>query len=132
QWSFAAAPPGTVARSRRWNLVLIAILAFLVLGVFVVAEAPHTGSGASNSANASLKEGATPASVQHANSIKGFPPDIHGREGPGYLHKDLRGGHHTSRSEEHTSELQSPDHLVCRLLLEKKKIKKPHSPTTAR
>src|SRR5438552_7249527 len=24
------------------------------------------------------------------------------------------------RSEEHTSELQSPDHLVCRLLLEKK------------
>src|SRR5258708_28184875 len=30
-------------------------------------------------------------------------------------------GHH--RSEEHTSELQSPDHLVCRLLLEKKKNK---------
>src|SRR5947208_12773008 len=28
-----------------------------------------------------------------------------------------------ARSEEHTSELQSPDHLVCRLLLEKKKIK---------
>src|SRR5256885_14509758 len=30
----------------------------------------------------------------------------------------------TSRSEEHTSELQSPCNLVCRLLLEKKKIKK--------
>src|SRR5258708_23630382 len=28
-----------------------------------------------------------------------------------------------NRSEEHTSELQSPDHLVCRLLLEKKKKK---------
>src|SRR5258708_28679579 len=28
------------------------------------------------------------------------------------------------RSEEHTSELQSPDHLVCRLLLEKKKKNK--------
>src|SRR5258708_14285342 len=28
------------------------------------------------------------------------------------------------RSEEHTSELQSPDHLVCRLLLEKKKVHK--------
>src|SRR5258708_19024438 len=27
------------------------------------------------------------------------------------------------RSEEHTSELQSPDHLVCRLLLGKKKIR---------
>src|SRR5258708_26684788 len=31
--------------------------------------------------------------------------------------------HTVVRSEEHTSELQSPDHLVCRLLLEKKKIK---------
>src|SRR5690348_17721328 len=30
----------------------------------------------------------------------------------------------TTRSEEHTSELQSPVHLVCRLLLEKKKKKK--------
>src|SRR5690348_17451729 len=29
-----------------------------------------------------------------------------------------------TRSEEHTSELQSPVHLVCRLLLEKKKITK--------
>src|SRR5258708_17413036 len=36
-----------------------------------------------------------------------------------------------SRSEEHTSELQSPDHLVCRLLLEKKKIKQ-HLQTIAR
>src|SRR5439155_26406683 len=31
---------------------------------------------------------------------------------------------HRSRSEEHTSELQSRGHLVCRLLLEKKKKKK--------
>src|SRR5258708_27131647 len=31
----------------------------------------------------------------------------------------LQAGRH-DRSEEHTSELQSPDHLVCRLLLEKK------------
>src|SRR5258708_39877655 len=30
-------------------------------------------------------------------------------------------GRWRERSEEHTSELQSPDHLVCRLLLEKKK-----------
>src|SRR5258708_17993395 len=33
-----------------------------------------------------------------------------------------------SRSEEHTSELQSPDHLVCRLLLEKKKTVQPRAP----
>src|SRR5258708_31355726 len=34
------------------------------------------------------------------------------------------------RSEEHTSELQSPDHLVCRLLLEKKKPNKRRYPGT--
>src|SRR5258708_19857229 len=39
------------------------------------------------------------------------------------------GKRRTLRSEEHTSELQSPDHLVCRLLLEKKKNK--HSPLYA-
>src|SRR5258708_24433566 len=31
------------------------------------------------------------------------------------------------RSEEHTSELQSPDHLVCRLLLEKKNNNPPNN-----
>src|SRR5258708_2984024 len=34
---------------------------------------------------------------------------------------DKPDAHPPIRSEEHTSELQSPDHLVCRLLLEKKK-----------
>src|SRR5256885_9208113 len=33
-----------------------------------------------------------------------------------------RHGHHRQRSEEHTSELQSPCNLVCRLLLEKKPL----------
>src|SRR5690348_17458405 len=36
-------------------------------------------------------------------------------------HRQRRRVLRTSRSEEHTSELQSPVHLVCRLLLEKKK-----------
>src|SRR5947208_5598688 len=36
------------------------------------------------------------------------------------------------RSEEHTSELQSPDHLVCRLLLEKKKKKNRNHTTQLR
>src|SRR5438552_6743584 len=35
------------------------------------------------------------------------------------------GPRRSPRSEEHTSELQSPDQLVCRLLLEKKKMKAP-------
>src|SRR5207244_13248324 len=43
-----------------------------------------------------------------------------GLRGPGAAGREIP----LSRSEEHTSELQSPDHLVCRLLLEKKnKIK---------
>src|SRR5947208_16935520 len=50
------------------------------------------------------------------------------RQSPGLAHGGRGGGaagglHLLQRSEEHTSELQSPDHLVCRLLLEKKKIK---------
>src|SRR5438552_12279892 len=47
----------------------------------------------------------------------------------GVHHVDVLHRHHApaerrgiGRSEEHTSELQSPDHLVCRLLLEKKKL----------
>src|SRR4051794_41324332 len=37
-------------------------------------------------------------------------------------HGEVLAAHHANhRSEEHTSELQSPVHLVCRLLLEKKK-----------
>src|SRR5689334_23531232 len=43
--------------------------------------------------------------------------DVHAEEGR--LEPAL-----ASRSEEHTSELQSQFHLVCRLLLEKKKINK--------
>src|SRR3712207_7045405 len=45
-------------------------------------------------------------------------------------------GHAVGRSEEHTSELQSRQYLVCRLLLEKKKNiefkkrKRPHKETT--
>src|SRR5258708_30515768 len=52
------------------------------------------------------------------------PPQASGRGGdpPGRLRSPQRPApFHLPRSEEHTSELQSPDHLVCRLLLEKKK-----------
>src|SRR5256885_8380235 len=37
-----------------------------------------------------------------------------------------QGRSYANRSEEHTSELQSPCNLVCRLLLEKKKKKQTH------
>src|SRR6266446_8200888 len=51
-----------------------------------------------------------------------------GREGKprGGARGARRGGTGRTRSEEHTSELQSPCNLVCRLLLEKKKKKKKH------
>src|SRR2546426_1742968 len=41
----------------------------------------------------------------------------------GLLHRLAPDVAHAGRSEEHTSELQSPCNLVCRLLLEKKKKK---------
>src|SRR3712207_8239734 len=43
----------------------------------------------------------------------------------GYAHVSSC-GHVTARSEEHTSELQSRQYLVCRLLLEKKKTSTTH------
>src|SRR5258708_16078320 len=52
-------------------------------------------------------------SVQRPHGADSAPTDSPGHS---ILHKRLR-------SEEHTSELQSPDHLVCRLLLEKKKTR---------
>src|SRR5438552_18564828 len=60
------------------------------------------------------------------------PGPPHGRA-PSRLLRTLPGGvlvpegSAEGRSEEHTSELQSPDHLVCRLLLEKKKDTVTHS-----
>src|SRR5690348_17911313 len=49
------------------------------------------------------------------------------RAAAGNVVRLARYAHH--RSEEHTSELQSPVHLVCRLLLEKKKNTSTHSST---
>src|SRR3712207_8305590 len=43
----------------------------------------------------------------------------------GLLARVARPGLVAGRSEEHTSELQSRQYLVCRLLLEKKKVKEP-------
>src|SRR5258708_38391518 len=55
------------------------------------------------------------ARERHVDAGEVVRGDIGERGGGG------RRAHRCRRSEEHTSELQSPDHLVCRLLLEKKK-----------
>ena len=44
QWHFVPVPPGTEARFRRWNMIMIAILAFIVLGLLAVASIPHKHS----------------------------------------------------------------------------------------
>src|SRR5258708_10678490 len=49
------------------------------------------------------------------------PGHLAGAVGAEDLPYQARAGREIERSEEHTSELQSPDHLVCRLLLEKKR-----------
>src|SRR2546422_4364513 len=63
---------------------------------------------------------------RHAVEDGRAPHDVgRGLEGDartdGGVGEDRRPGHAAVRSEEHTSELQSRLHLVCRLLLEKKK-----------
>src|SRR5258708_10873206 len=63
-----------------------------------------------NSASATMQRTTTPPLIS-AYSIVLTPTSKYGRSR----------SHQHHRSEEHTSELQSPDHLVCRLLLEKKK-----------
>src|SRR2546426_4886482 len=64
------------------------------------------------------------SSAQRAGALPRCPRPREGAPGslPGFPLEGVR-------SEEHTSELQSPCNLVCRLLLEKKKKTKGHSPT---
>src|SRR5438876_4833794 len=64
-------------------------------------------------------EGATQRSVERCEADRRQRPRRAGRSGA----RGARSRRHcvARRSEEHTSELQSPVHLVCRLLLEKKK-----------
>src|SRR5258708_10636328 len=68
----------------------------------------HAGPSPLCAARPAIRPGDTPAS----RSGSGRLPDV---SAPRPARR--------TRSEEHTSELQSPDHLVCRLLLEKKKNK---------
>src|SRR5258705_8891900 len=59
--------------------------------------------------------------VARAGASHRLDRTAHGRHRPDAAGPARRPAHARSRSEEHTSELQSLRHLVCRLLLEKKK-----------
>src|SRR5258708_22104462 len=62
---------------------------------------------------------------RHGRGVRPTPAarllESYARQAVGLLRGAERAAADLQRSEEHTSELQSPDHLVCRLLLEKKK-----------
>src|SRR5690606_41910313 len=69
---------------------------------------------------------ALPASAAHAASTRCAVQGV-GCNGAGASHSTSSAG----RSEEHTSELQSRENLVCRLLLEKKKNERKQTSHTA-
>src|SRR3712207_7721868 len=67
-----------------------------------------------------------------ARPLRGAHPALRGRHRGGRRHRGVRAelrrlAQLAARSEEHTSELQSRQYLVCRLLLEKKKQTKLHA-----
>src|SRR2546429_6614964 len=63
------------------------------------------------------------AGVAHHDDLFGLL--YHGAKGEGFVRLVCRSAAFVVRSEEHTSELQSRLHLVCRLLLETKKKSSP-------
>src|SRR5258708_28433165 len=89
------------------------------------------GADAAESQNVPRRPGAAGARRRPARHVRAARP-----EGGDPVHREFRRAEerdlHLQRSEEHTSELQSPDHLVCRLLLEKKKKQKHTANTTER
>src|SRR5439155_27367723 len=71
---------------------------------------------------------------QHARRAAGRGGDVeairrHPADDAVVHHKAILAQHHAIRSEEHTSELQSRGHLVCRLPPEKKKRRSPIRPS---
>src|SRR5690348_17471728 len=67
-----------------------------------------------------FRSGGSPVSVLFAHERHRFHGVFLVCEAGSELHDQIIPVRRTGRSEEHTSELQSPVHLVCRLLLEKK------------
>ncbi len=62
-WHLLPAEPGDAAIARRWNLVIIAFLALLVLGLFTLALVPQAGSSASAASQGPFRMDKGPAQL---------------------------------------------------------------------
>jgi hypothetical protein len=94
QWNLVSPAQGCPPGFRRWNAVLIAILAFFVLGAFVAAKAPHTRSNALDGGAFSLRNSESPTPVQHTKSNVSEQPQTHGHGRFGNVNKDAESVHH--------------------------------------
>src|SRR5215510_10798577 len=94
-------------------------------GLLDVEQVNHDRSDGNDALIDSCRGPRCPASLRGTSDYK--PVDIDpaphsaAAEGRDRIHGPHHALGHRERSEEHTSELQSRGHLVCRLLLEKKK-----------
>src|SRR5256885_3102911 len=92
--------------------------------IFCTSLSASSRRGRRLSSDKSSAHAGTPARTRSASTqLPMQPPAPVTTTGPGKLARSIE-KRSFMRSEEHTSELQSPCNLVCRLLLEKKKKKK--------
>jgi serine protease Do len=76
RWTPSWVPPKLAAGFRRWNMVIIAVIAFVVLGAFVATAVPGLERRASAAPKVSLKIDKDPAPVSLADFKNGYSPVI--------------------------------------------------------
>ena len=76
RWYFVPVKPEIIASLRRWNIVVIMILAMLVAGMFMVAAVPHGELSRSSAGKIPLKIDASPAAINLAQFTNGYAPVI--------------------------------------------------------
>ncbi len=76
RWHFTPAKPGVNASFRRWDLVVISILAMLVLPLIVITLVPQPGRSASVAGKVPLKIDKNPAPVNLGDFKNGYAPVI--------------------------------------------------------
>jgi serine protease Do len=76
RWYFVPVKREVVASLRRWNIVVISILATLVAGMFMVAAVPHGAGARSAAGKVPLKINPNPAPVNLAQFTNGYAPVI--------------------------------------------------------